>query len=58
MSRRPASNGYDRLKTSFSSKVKLDVHQTIKNTFEKMLDKFVDTMFRFVDQPLPESQYS
>ncbi|KAJ4830753.1 hypothetical protein Tsubulata_020784, partial [Turnera subulata] len=56
MPMRPASNGFDRLKTSLSSKVKVDVHQTIKNTSEKMLDKFVDTMFRFVDQPLPESQ--
>ena len=42
----------DFLKTS----LRADVSKTIKNTSQRILDAFVDSVFQFVDQPLLPSQ--
>ena len=42
----------DLLKTS----LRADVSKTIKNTSQRILDAFVDSVFQFVDQPLLPSQ--
>ncbi|KAL1833222.1 hypothetical protein ACET3Z_002873 [Daucus carota] len=36
--------------------IKIDVQKTLKNTSIKLLDAFVDKMFKFVDQPYLETQ--
>ncbi|RVX17657.1 Carotenoid 9,10(9',10')-cleavage dioxygenase 1 [Vitis vinifera] len=62
------SHRYHPIKSSLSSTVKpfmkdllktslrADVSKTIKNTSQRILDAFVDSVFQFVDQPLLPSQ--
>ncbi|KAH9761198.1 hypothetical protein KPL70_000410 [Citrus sinensis] len=55
------SHNFDHFKSRLSSAFKqlslrISVPKTIKNSFVKLLDVFVDQMFEFVDQPLLPSQ--